>query len=284
MTRNSVTYLISTFLFSWILWIPSVLENFGLISLGSDSISSAIYFITIVLGAFGPAFGSYVALRNENRSFKDHLKKIKSTKGVNKWGLYLVIVVGISLAINGFSILVGKAFQLPIPLSPLPQDPWFMPYLLYIQYLLFVSILGGGQEEIGWRGYLQGELLKNNSPAKTSLIIGFFWGVWHTPVWFMIWDGHSNTPYIGFVLMTMSISFVYSYIYEKTQGNILILILFHGGSNAANALFYLFYDEAPASAQPLYWIYVALNIVAAIIVVLLWNRKRTTETPSSKAE
>ena len=277
MTRNVIRYLISTFLFSWILWIPSVLENFGIISYGSDTVSNAIYFTTLIIGAFGPAFGAFIALRKENLSFKTHLKRIKSFEGIKKWGIYLIIILAIPLMINGFSHLIGKVFQLAIPLSPLPNDPWFMPYLMYLPYLLFVSILGGGQEEIGWRGYLQGELQKQYSPEITSLIIGFFWGFWHTPLYFMIWDTHNITPYIGFILMTMAISFVFSYIYEKSKGNLLIMILFHGSCNAAHVLFYLFYDELPASGQYLYWIYVAMNIIAALIVVVLWSRKRHNE-------
>jgi membrane protease YdiL (CAAX protease family) len=267
--------------------VPSVLEKFGVISLGSETVSNTIYFVTIILGAFGPAFGAFMALRNEKISFKAHLKKVIKTKKIKMWGLLLVIIILIPLAINGLSLLIGKLFSLPIPPSPLPQDKWFMPYLLYIPYLLFVSILGGGQEEIGWRGYLQAELLKKTSPEVTSLIIGFFWGFWHTPLWFMIWDTHNITPYIGFLLMTMSISFVYSYIYEKSQGNLLVMVLFHGSNNAAHALFYLFYDELPASAQYLYWIYVGMNILTALIIItirLIRKRKLTNEKTSTVDE
>ena len=284
MNRNSFIYLISTFLFSWILWIPAVLEKFGIITYSSDGISQAIYFIALVVGAFGPAFGSFMALRSENLSFKTHLKKIFSKKGITKWGLFLIIILIIPLLVNGFSVLLGMLFGLTIPPFPLPSDPSFLPYLLYIPYLLFTAILGGGQEEIGWRGYLQGELLKKYSPGITSLIIGFFWGLWHTPLWFMLWDSHLFTPYIGFILMTMSISFVYSYIYQKTNGNMLILILFHASSNAAHAILYMFYDANPASEQPLYWIYVAMNIVAAIIVIILWKRKPSIKEVTVKDE
>ena len=284
MNRNSFIYLISTFVFSWILWIPAVLENFGIITYSSDELAQAIYFVALIIGAFGPAFGSFIALRNDNKSFKSHLKKIFSKKGITKWGLYLLIILIIPLLINGFAVLIGMIFNLEIPPFPLPSDPIFLPYLLYIPYLLFTAIFGGGQEEIGWRGYLQGELLKKYSPEKVSLIIGFFWGIWHTPLWFMIWDTHYYTPYIGFVLMTMSISFVYSYIYEKTEGNMLIMILFHASSNAAHAILYMFYDDLPASEQYLYWIYVAFNIVAAIIVVILRRRKTTTQLITGKDE
>lgn len=272
MTRKSVSFLVSTFLFSWILWLPSVLEYFGVITFNSEVTSNAFYFITIILGAFGPTFGTFIALRKTDVSFKAHLRRIFSKKGITQWGRYLLLILLLPLAINGFSLLVGMIFQLPIPASPLPNEPWFLPYLLYVPYIIFVSVLGGGQEEIGWRGYLQGELLKTYDRKLVSLIIGFFWGLWHTPLWFMIWDGHTFTPYVGFILMTMSISFVYSYLYEKSQGNMLLLILFHGCNNAAHALFYVFYDDKPAAGQSLYWVYVLMNVIAAVIVILLWKR------------
>lgn len=103
----------------------------------------------------------------------------------------------------------------------------------------------------------------------------------------MIWDSHNITPYIGFILMTMSISFVYSYIYKKSQGNLLVMVLFHGSNNAAHALFYLFYNELPASAQCIYWIYVAMNILAALIVIILRlirKRKLKNEKTSTMDE
>lgn len=272
MAKNIITFLLATFLFSWILWLPSFLEYLGVISFGSEVISSTIYFFALILGAFGPAFGSFIALRNENLSFKNHLKKIFSIKGFDKKFVFLILII--PLIINGLSLIIGILFQLNIPETPLPHDKWFIPFILYIPYLLFVSILGGGQEEIGWRGYLQKELLKKYDLIKTSLIIGFFWGLWHTPLWFMIWDAHNITPFLGFLIMTMSISFVFSLIYLKSKGNLLMMILFHGSNNAAHALLYLFYDDKPASMQYLYWIYVAMNVLAAIIVIIILNKEK----------
>ncbi|UYP43988.1 hypothetical protein NEF87_000273 [Candidatus Lokiarchaeum ossiferum] len=284
MSRNILTYLASTFLFSWILWIPSVLEYFGIISLGSEELSNAIYFIALIIGAFAPAFGSFMALRSENKSFKEHLKKCFSRKGINRWGLFLSIIFILPLLINGLSHLIGWIFGLSLPPSPLPSDPWFIPYLLYIPYIVFVSVLGGGQEEIGWRGYLQGQLLKKYSPITTSLIIGAIWGIWHTPLWFMLWDSHNITPYLGFILMTMFTSLIYSYIYQKAKGNILIMILLHGNFNAAFVIFYMFYDDQPASAQPLYWIYVGISILGGLIACLLFIRDKTNQTLMTKED
>jgi len=62
------------------------------------------------------------------------------------------------------------------------------------------------------------------------------------------------------------------------------MILFHGSSNAAHALFYLFYDDKPATEQYLYWIYVAMNVVAAIISYFLLKRNKNNQEVAVKDE
>ena len=44
---------------------------------------------------------------------------------------------------------------------------------------LFAGPLG---EELGWRGFALNELQKKHSPIKSSIIIGFWWGLWHLPI------------------------------------------------------------------------------------------------------
>jgi hypothetical protein len=114
-------------------------------------------------------------------------------------------------------------------------------------------------------------MLKEYNFEKTSFFIGLFWGLWHIPLWFMIWDEHYLTPFLGFLLMTISISFIYSFIYNHTNGNKLIQIIFHASNNAANALLYLLYLDKPANEQSLYWVYVAINVIAALLVVFYRN-------------
>lgn len=261
-------YTISVFLFSWILWLPSVLEYFNIINFGSDETSQTVFALTLLIGAFGPAFGAFIALKSENKSFIHHLKGCVSFKGINglkAWGIWLGFALLIPLFINGVSMVIGLILKFDLPESRLDS------ILVYIPYILFIMILGGGQEEIGWRGFLQGEMLKEHSFEKTSVFIGFLWGLWHFPLWFMIWDEHYLTPYLGFLLMTISISFIYSFIYSNTNGNILIQIIFHASNNAANALLYVLYVDKSANEQSLYWLYVAINVIAAFIVVIYRN-------------
>ncbi|MCY3410722.1 MAG: CPBP family intramembrane metalloprotease [Candidatus Heimdallarchaeota archaeon] len=264
MNKQALTFIASLFLFSWILWIPSVLEYFGILPLGEAG--QPIFMITLVIGAFGPLFAAYYALRSEGKSFKEHVKTFFSLKGIT-WP-WVIFVVLIPLLINALAILIGMLLQLEIPESRLPSI-W-----VYFPYMIFTMFLGGGQEELGWRWYLQQKLSTDYRMEITNVIIGIVWAVWHLPLWFMLYDEHNITPFFAFMLMTISISFVYYFIIDKT-GNGLLTMIFHGAANSANATFYVQYLDNPSSNQPLYWIYALINLLAAVIVILYYKKKMT---------
>jgi membrane protease YdiL (CAAX protease family) len=52
--------------------------------------------------------------------------------------------------------------------------------------MILMMFLGGGQEEIGWRGFALDRLLSRHNDFIASLILGTIWGLWHLPLWFMM--------------------------------------------------------------------------------------------------
>ena len=69
-------------------------------------------------------------------------------------------------------------------------------------YSLLKNLLSGPLgEEIGWRGFALMELQKKHSPLKASIIIGFWWGMWHLPIWF-------TTGYVGIDLIKYILFFM----------------------------------------------------------------------------
>lgn len=65
----------------------------------------------------------------------------------------------------------------------------------------FVALLIAFGEEYGWRGYLQGELVKLGK-VRGILLVGIIWGLWHAPVIAM---GHNypGYPQLGVLLMIL---------------------------------------------------------------------------------
>lgn len=69
-------------------------------------------------------------------------------------------------------------------------------------YYFFKTLLSGPLgEELGWRGFALLELQKKYPPLLASIIIGFWWGVWHLPIWF-------TTGYMGMDLIKYSFFFM----------------------------------------------------------------------------
>ncbi|MFE3576379.1 CPBP family intramembrane glutamic endopeptidase [Lysinibacillus sp. NPDC059133] len=96
-------------------------------------------------------------------------------------------------------------------------------------YFFFKSLLSGPLgEELGWRGFAQLELQKKNSPLKASIIIGFWWGMWHLPIWFTTGlVGIDLIKYILFFMIAiMSTKIVMTACYNLNQ-NLIIPIIIH---------------------------------------------------------
>ncbi|MFF3099998.1 CPBP family intramembrane glutamic endopeptidase [Viridibacillus arvi] len=96
-------------------------------------------------------------------------------------------------------------------------------------YFFLKNLLSGPLgEELGWRGFALMELQKKHSPLKASIIIGFWWGVWHLPIWFTTgFLGIDLIKYILFFMISiMSITIIMTAFYNLNQ-NLIIPIIIH---------------------------------------------------------
>ncbi|MFJ3390813.1 MULTISPECIES: lysostaphin resistance A-like protein [unclassified Lysinibacillus] len=96
-------------------------------------------------------------------------------------------------------------------------------------YFFFKNLLSGPLgEELGWRGFAQMELQKKHSPLKASIIIGFWWGMWHLPIWFTTgYMGMDLLKYILFFMIALiSTKIVMTAFYNLNQ-NLIIPIIIH---------------------------------------------------------
>jgi membrane protease YdiL (CAAX protease family) len=74
-------------------------------------------------------------------------------------------------------------------------------------------------------------------PVPASLLLGALWGCWHLVGFLGGWLGTFTVPaFLGVVLGGMAFSVIVTWVFNHTQGSILIAILLHGASNAAIAV------------------------------------------------
>ena len=83
-----------------------------------------------------------------------------------------------AVAVAGIAVLIGEPWIAARP----PATTLSIP-VLGLTFVILVLTDGLG-EELGWRGYLLPRLLSRHRAIPASLILGFYWWLWHVPlVW-----------------------------------------------------------------------------------------------------
>lgn len=94
-------------------------------------------------------------------------------------------------------------------------------------FLLLNLVLGPLGEELGWRGFALPRLLERFSPLVASLALGLIWGVWHLPAFFLAGLPQSNLAIPLFLIKTLLLAILATWIFIHTKGSVLSMVLFH---------------------------------------------------------
>ena len=107
------------------------------------------------------------------------------------------------------------------------------PLLPLMVYWIASILFSGWGEETGWRGFALPLLQKGNKPFIATFILSSFWALWHLPVFFFV-DGFMKMGLGGAVGWYFSIllsAVLFSWLYNGSNGSILIVAAFHGVAN-----------------------------------------------------
>ena len=178
-----IKFFIITFLWSWVLLGLIIFLRLG----NSDYImfpSSGVEYILVFFGASGPAVGAIFSIYTIEG--KDALKKfIKSFFSLKfGWKVWLSIFI-----IFGISSII--AWIIPEFFGEERLQTYLPNVYIFPIYILMMVIYGGGQEEIGWRGYISPYLEKKFGLIIGGLILGIIWAIWHLPLWFILGSSQS---------------------------------------------------------------------------------------------
>jgi membrane protease YdiL (CAAX protease family) len=220
----------------------------------------AAYSPTLVAIALTAIYGGKAGLR---RLF---FSVFRWRVGISAWLLAILGIPGIWL---GVAIL--RHFTIGVPIS-WASWYWDFPLLLFSTYLF--TDTGGLGEETGWRGYAMPRLLEGFTPAMSGLIVGFFFGVWHLPGWFLTGlGGHfAQMDFVMFVGFTMVLSVVMAYLYVRTGGSVLLAgILPHMIGNIGG--------ERSVMIHQTTWEYLGYVAVFTLILVTVCAKKMFARPP-----
>ena len=209
-------FFILSYIISWSLWgLSTVTDLSGL----------------EILGRFGPSLAALILLfiykeKNELVEVRNRLFKAN----VN-YRYYLISLLGPAIIVLP-SILIN---QLITGTTPTFNDAseWYLIIVIFF-YVLFLSVIG---EEIGWRGYALPKMIDRFGALKSGIYLGIIWALWHLPLFFMEGEFHQSIPYYIFFIDTICISVIITWLFIKTKGSLLIVILFHTTSNVTLGIF-----------------------------------------------
>ena len=154
-----------------------------------------------------------------------------------KWYLFaiffeLILFLIIVLAARSYGIVTLNAGAFS----------WFNGIKNFLLNTFYLSLLTGLGEEIGWRGFLLPRLQSRVPILFCAIIMALIASFWHlrTTDLTLLLQGDlqgfraSFFPDMGLrILISVPVLFVIIYLFNKTKGSLVIMILFHGASNAS---------------------------------------------------
>jgi uncharacterized protein len=257
-------YLLLTFGITWTAWwllaprVPaggSVFANAGLATL-------------YLLGGFGPTIAALVvvAVTPREGAFAEYAARLFRWRLSPVWyGLVLLVPPLMAFAVERVAAW-GSPGAIALPtLEPLTRLP----------VLFLTMMIGGGLEELGWRGVAQEELQRRLNRLLATACVGAIWAVWHLPLFFIHGVAQFGGDFLLFALGVIANAFLLAWVYWNTR-SILMCVLFHAASNTASAMGL---DSSAASMQGP-WLGASIKlIVAAALLAMSVKPERANESP-----
>jgi len=145
--------------------------------------------------------------------------------------------------------------------------------------LVFASLLGGGQEEFGWRGFALPHLQASYDALTASLLVGVVWAIWHAPMFvFGVYSEHPGLYAVGLLAYAV----VFTWYYNSSQGQLLGAVVVHGTLNASVNIPPMLVADADSVAVPYEGLLAAVFWVVAL--VLLGRYGRATRSSEGAVE
>jgi len=234
------TWIIATLVFSFNVETTSGIES---------PVAIVIFAVLGLLPAFvlSSVYSKYTSVR---RSLSSLLKP----KGHIGWYLFaLLIVPAIRILSIPLTHLLGfEAIDEPNPEGNILE----LVGLITISFFYGLVFTGGLNEETGWTGFALPRLQVYFSPFISSIVLWFFWIVWHMPMQIAGFWNSDIDSFIRALIGTFFARFIFTWLYNKTNGSILPAILLHASANTC-------FSFLPSSH-----VHMILDAALAIIIII----------------
>jgi uncharacterized protein len=200
----------------------------------------------------GPAFAALIliALTEGRAGLSAWWKRITNWRV--SWIWYVIapaIMLAFQLGGGLINLLLGAAVH-PMDLSALWPS------------VIMLLFLGGQWEEPGWTAYALPKLQERfaDRPLLASTILSVLRGIWHLP---LVFSG--AIPWYDVLFFSFAFQFMISWLYNRTNGSALIVILFHFTSNVLNVVSHQLFTGADYTRH--YILFIAVSFVLTALFI-----------------
>lgn len=219
-SRRVLIFLAAAFAITWVAWGTLIV----LARAQATAYGQWPYMTLYVLGGLGPTIAAYLAvcLTTAQAPLAEFHQRLLRWRVPLPW-----YALALGLPIMLAFMALGVAVALRPALSGLVAiKPWSAFPLLFA-----MTIVGGGLEELGWRGIAQEEWGHAIGQGRAALLIGPIWAVWHLPLFFLPGVSQYHAHFPLFLLGVISNALLFGWLYSRTR-SILLCVFMHAATNA----------------------------------------------------
>jgi membrane protease YdiL (CAAX protease family) len=238
-----------SYAFAWALLVPAMLGARHLVPLTVPG-----FLLIFPLGYTPAAAALLVAWLSDGRA---GLRAVAGMLG--RWRIplrYYVAVVAAPPALFLLGLGLGAATGVRVGTL---GAPWLIAAAFVVNLVVCAAVNG---EEIAWRGVMLPMLQARTTALRAGVLIGVLEAVFHLPLFLTPGTPQSRIPFQGFLLFSVALAVLFTFVYNATGGSLLAVTLLHGAINASTNVL-----PVPSDG-PVFWLIVLLTAALATLVAL----------------
>lgn len=248
--RRALIFFVLAFAITWIVWVPRAINPGGFFDSGFGEVLGTVW-------SYGPALAAIAAalITAGRQGLRELGGRLRTWRVGWVWYLVAILAPLVLAALAGVTNLaLGGTFGEAI------SDVFDEGILAALPLFLALCLTDGLGEETGWRGFALPRLLEVNGAVVASIVLGVIWAAWHLPLFWIEGASLFETSILILFLRLPATSIMFTWLYQRTQGSLLLAIIFHAALN-------LFAAGPSPDSNRLAWIGVGVHWVVALLLI-----------------
>ncbi len=216
-----VTFFVLAYAISWAIWTP-------LIAAAQGWLARPAWPYLHLLGGIGPMLAALIVtwMTTGKAGVGELWRRMVDWRVGLNWHAFAwfspVVLFGVA------AVIVRIIWGAWPDFSRFGQTEEFPQLPLLVYWAASILFYGWG-EETGWRGFALPRLQKSRSALSATVILSLGWALWHLPLFWFV-DGFMKMGLggaLGWYFSILLSSVLFTWLYNSTQGSILIVAVFH---------------------------------------------------------